>query len=182
MATIDPAIDALGAAEGGGYYYDGVWAGRDVRAGLSRRAAASRPLPMEEICFFVKPIDNSRLVRVLDPHSHRDRLKIGGFFAALFTLAVLYSLPQVALRHSGYKIEDLKRENQALVEANKTLSVREASLRDPQRIDAIAHTQLGMQPALPEQVAWPDGARAPRQNGRELLARNLSRYTAERTR
>ena len=182
MATVESAIDTLSASSGNGFLYDGVWAGRDVRAGLSRRAAASRPLPMEEICFFVKTIDNSRLVRVVDPQSRRDCMKLAGFFAALFTMAVLYIAPHVALRHTGYGIEDLKREYEALGEANRALQVRESTLRDPQRIDAIARTRLGMQPALPEQVAWPDAGRMPRQNGRELLARNLSRFAGTRIR
>jgi cell division protein FtsL len=182
MATIDPAIDTLQSLNDTGFFYDGVWAGRAVRAGLSRRAASSRPLPMEEICFFVKAIDNSRLVRVLDPHSRRDCLKLVGFFASLFVLAVLYILPYLALRHSGYNVEDLKRQNLALGEENRALQVQESTLRDPQRIDTIARTRLGMKPALPEQMTWPDGARTPRQDGRELLARNLSRFAAERTR
>ena len=84
-----------------------------------------------------------------------------------------------ALRHTGYNLEDLKRQNIALGEENRTLQVQESTLRDPQRIDTIARTRLGMKPALPEQMTWPDGARTPRQNGRELLARNLSRFAAD---
>ena len=42
------------------------------------------------------------LVRVLDPHSRRDCLKMGGFIAALFAMAVLYIVPYLALRRTGY--------------------------------------------------------------------------------
>src|SRR5262249_14912788 len=71
------------------FFYDGVAAGREVRAGLSRRPAATRPLPMEDLCFFVKTIDNSRLVRVVDPHSRRECLGLIASVTAVFFLALL---------------------------------------------------------------------------------------------
>jgi cell division protein FtsL len=180
MPTVDPAVDLESYRTP--FIYDGISAGRDVRAGLSRRAAASRPLPMEDLCFFVKTIDNSRLVRVLDPHSRRDCVKLIVFVSALCLLAMLYVVPYLALRYTGYRIEDLKSEHVSLAETNRSLQVQEAALRDPQRIDAIARTRLGMRPALPEQVAWPDAGRPVRPDDRELLARNLSRFALEGTR
>jgi cell division protein FtsL len=182
MATAHPALDTEEDFSDSEFYYDGICAGRAERAGLSRRAAASRPLPMEDLCFFVKNIDNSRLVRVLDPHSRRDCVKMVGFVSALCLLGLLSIVPSLSLRYTGYRIEDLKREQEALAKENRQLQVQEAVLREPKRIDAIARGRLGMQPALPEQVAWPDAGRMPRPDGRELLARNLSRFAAEGTR
>lgn len=157
-------------AQAGGFFYDGVAAGREVRAGLSRRPAATRPLPMEDLCFFIKTIDNSRLVRVVDPHSRRECLGLVICVLAVFLLALLYIGPHLALLRTGYRLEDLKREHEALAESNRQLQVKEATLRDPQRIYSIAR-KLGLEAPAPEQVVWPEpDGRLP--TGRELLARN----------
>ena len=156
----------------GSFFYDGVAAGREVRAGLSRRPAATRPLPMEDLCFFAKSIDNSRLVRVVDPHSRREALGLVACVLAIFFLALLYIGPHLALLHTGYRLEDLKKEHEALAEASRQLQVQEATLRDPRRIYGIAR-KLGLAAPAPEQVVWtePDGSLP---GNRELLARDRS--------
>lgn len=155
----------------GGFYYDGVAAGRGVRAGLSRRAASTRPLPMEELCFFAKSIDNSRLVRVVDPGSKRECLGLTLAVGAACLMALLLAAPYLAMLRSGYRMEDAKKEHQALAETNRQLQVKEAELRDPQRIFRIAVGQLGMRAPRAEQVSWAESDRTPRDPGR-LLARN----------
>ncbi len=152
------------------FFYDGVAAGREVRAGLSRRPAATRPLPLEDLCFFVKTIDNSRLVRVVDPHSRRECFGLIGCILAVFFLALLYIGPHLALLRTGYRLEDLKKENATLAEANQQLQVREATLRDPQRIYSIA-VKMGLVTPSAEQVIFPE-ADGHIPNGRELMARS----------
>lgn len=154
-----------------GFFYDGVAAGRDVRAGLSRRAAATRPLPMEDVCFFVKTVDNSRLVRVVDPNSKRECMGLVACVSAVFVIALLYIVPCLAMLRTGYQIQDLQRENQALAESARQLQVKEAVLRDPQRIYSIARGKLGLNEPTPEQVVWPE-ADGTLPSGRDLLARN----------
>jgi len=160
------------------FLYDGVAAGREVRAGLARRSASVRPLPMEDLCFFVKPIDNSRLVRVLDPHSKWDLLKMlaGGLFGLV--IAFGYIVPYLGMLRTGYRIEELKKEHETLVDQSRVLQVEEAGLRDPRRIDEIARTRLGMSKPSPLQVVWADGANASSQPA-DLLAQNLSLLVAE---
>jgi cell division protein FtsL len=173
-----PPCGEAGRWKDEGFLYDGVAAGREVRARLSRRYAAARPLPMEEICFFVKTIDNSRLVRVVDPRSRRECLGLIGCLAAVFALALLYIGPSLALLRIGYRLEDLKKEHESLAESARQLQVKEAALRDPQRIYSIARGRLGLDSPAPEQVVWPEADGA---GGRELLARNRSpRPVAER--
>ena len=155
------------------FFYDGVAAGREVRAGLSRRSAATRPLPMEEICFFVKSIDNSRLIRVVDPGSRRECFGLIAFLGAVFCLALFYVGPDLAMLRTGYRIEDLKRQHEAMVESNRRLQVSEAALRNPQRIYSIARRNLGLNDPGPEQVVWPEGNSA-EPGGSELLAHNTS--------
>ena len=162
----------------GGFFYDGVAAGRDVRAGLSRRAAATRPLPMEDVCFFVKTIDNSRLVRVVDPNSGRECAGLVVCVSALFVIALLYVVPCLAMLRTGYRIQDLQKENQELTEASRQLQVKEAVLRDPQRIYTIARGQLGLNEPTAEQVVWPDADGTP--TGRELMARNSADSIVQR--
>jgi cell division protein FtsL len=162
----------------GGFFYDGVAAGREVRAGLARRSAATRPLPLEDLCFFVKPIDNSRLVRVVDPRSRWDLLKmlLGGLF--VFALALGYLLPYLGMLRSGYRIQDLQKEHERLAQETRQLQVAEAGLRNPQRIDAIARAQLGMIKPDPAQVSWADGAHTPARPS-DMLAQDLSRFAVE---
>ena len=155
-----------------GFFYDGVAAGREVRAGLSRRSAATRPLPMEELCFFTKPVDNSRLVRVIDPRSRRECLGLVGYLGGVFLVALLYLAPYLGILRTGYRIEEGKKEHEALVETNRQLQVKEARLKDPQRIYNIARG-LGLDAPAPEQVLWQEAGRGPLQN-RDLLARNSS--------
>lgn len=50
-----------------GFVYDGVRVGRAMRAGLSRRSASSRPLPMEDVSFYIKSSSASQLRRRCDP-------------------------------------------------------------------------------------------------------------------
>ncbi len=161
-----------------GFYYDGVMAGREVRAGLSRRPAASRPLPMEEICFFVKPVDNSRLVRVLDPGSRWEWAKVGGAVAAVFVMALLYVLPYLFMLRAGYRIEDSKKQHQELVEAGRRLQVDQAALRDPVRIARQARA-LGMRPPTSAQVSYADASGA---SPADLVAGNLATGQAEASR
>ncbi|HYM09685.1 MAG TPA: cell division protein FtsL [Bryobacterales bacterium] len=182
-AGADRGWDAPAGAQAGpgaaAFFYDGVAAGREVRAGLSRRSAAVRPLPMEDLCFFAKSIDNSRLVRVVDPRSPRECLGLVACLSAVFILAVTYIVPCLLLLRTGYRVETLKKQNDALVESNRQLQVKEAVLRDPQRIYSIARGKLGLSEPAPEQVVWPEaGGQMP--TGHELLARNASRNNKER--
>ncbi len=165
---------------GGEFFYDGVAAGREVRAGLSRRSASARPLPMEDLCFFVKTIDNSRLVRVVDPQSRRECLGLVAWVMALFGVVLLYAVPYLAQLRSGYRVEDLKRDHEVLVENARQLQVREAALRDPQRIYSIARGQLGMGAPSPGRVKWSEPSATPPFSGRDLLARNHAQVPGAR--
>jgi cell division protein FtsL len=62
----------------------------------------------------------------------------------LLALVIVYVCQHASAIDYGYKIEKLRSDRDALSEANRTLKLEEASLRDPKRIDALAKT-MGLQ-------------------------------------
>jgi hypothetical protein len=153
----------------GGFVYDGVRAGRDVRAGLSRRSAAVRPLPMEEVCFYVKDVDNSRRRRKVDPadKSMLGRLVILGVLAVMFCLTSFG--PVAGLRQSGYRLESLNRQHQSLLEVNRQLKMHSAMLSDVRRVTDLAESR-GLAAPPPERYAWQDRTIMPPPDGAELAS------------
>jgi cell division protein FtsL len=107
--------------------------------------------------YFAKAIDNSRLVKVEDPRRARELRQFGIALTCLFVLVMAYAFQHFKAIEYGYKIEALKSQRDGLVEDNRALSLEEASLRDPVRIDRIAHT-LGLQSPQAGQVIRMDSA------------------------
>src|ERR1700726_3365319 len=112
--------------------------------------------------YFSKPIDNSRLVKVEDPRRGREMKQFGVALACLFLLVMVFAWQHFKAIEYGYKIESLRVQRDGLAEINRALRLEEASLRDPQRIDALAR-QLGLQSPQAGQVmrmdtALPDAA------------------------
>lgn len=94
--------------------------------------------------YFAKAIDNSRLVKIEDPKSSRERKQLGIALACLFLLVMTYAWQHFRAIEYGYKIESLRMQRDSLLEQNRALQLEDASLRDPQRIDTLAR-QLGLQ-------------------------------------
>lgn len=107
--------------------------------------------------YFVKAIDNSRLVKVEDPHRAREMRQFGVALGCLFLLVMAYAFQHFKAIEYGYKIEALKSQRDGLVEMNRSLRLEEASLRDPERIDRMAR-ELGLQSPQAGQVIRMDSA------------------------
>jgi cell division protein FtsL len=93
--------------------------------------------------YFSKPIDNSRLVAVAD---HRRNREMAQFFAAacvLFLMVMVYAWQHFSAIEYGYRIEAMKSQRDSLGELNRALRLEDASLRSPERIDALAR-QMGL--------------------------------------
>jgi hypothetical protein len=151
----EPEIEANPAQRWQGFVYDGVRAGRAIRAGLSRRPASSRPLPMEEVALFVKSIDNSQLRRKPDPKGKTAwRQWVGVGCLVFFTLVAGYG-PRAWLRHAGYRQAQQEGRYQALFEINRQLKVRESMLTDLRRVAELASAR-GLTAPPPERFAWQD--------------------------
>ena len=101
--------------------------------------------------YFAKIIDNSRLVRVEDPRRDLEMKQFGAALGCLFLLVMTFAWQHFRAIEYGYKIESLKMQCNGLVEEGRALRLDEASLRDPQRIDALAR-QLGLQSPQAGQV------------------------------
>jgi cell division protein FtsL len=115
-----------------------------------------RALPNEEIYFFVKDIDNARVVRQADPAARGAcwRLILSGGLAVLLLIGVL--LPSAAGRIAGYQIETLRQEQQRLMAEKNALEIDEARLLSPERLDQIAHRLTLIDPA-PRKIVYLDG-------------------------
>jgi cell division protein FtsL len=107
--------------------------------------------------YFRKTIDNSRLVKVEDPRREREMKQFGLALCCLFLLVMGYALQHFRAIEYGYKIEALRSQRDGLTEMNRALRLEEASLLDPERIDAMAR-RLGMQSPQPGQVLRMDAA------------------------
>ncbi len=100
----------------------------------------------------VKRIDNSRLVRHVEPVKMRNYYRavaLGGIVAAFFMLYIYQHFRCIDL---SFQLEDVKARQVEATTLNSSLKLEIASLRNPMRIDVIARRQLGLTEPLPTQV------------------------------
>lgn len=100
----------------------------------------------------VKRIDNSRLVRHMEPVKLRNFYRtaaLGGIIAAFFMLYIYQHFRCIDL---SFQLEDLKGKQEQAATLNGELKLEIAGLRDPHRIDVIARHQLGLTEPGPTQV------------------------------
>jgi cell division protein FtsL len=99
-----------------------------------------------------KRINNSNVVRETDSGHRWEYLLVtllgGLFLAGLF----FYAWQQYQWIQYGYRIEEAQKKREQLAEAARQLRLERASLRNPQRIDAIARGELGMVVPVPGQL------------------------------
>lgn len=107
--------------------------------------------------YFAKAIDNSRLVKVEDPRRARELRQFGIALTCLFVLVMAYAFQHFKAIEYGYKIEALKSQREDLVNLNRALSLEQATLRSPERIDHLAREQ-GLQSPQAGQVIRMDSA------------------------
>jgi cell division protein FtsL len=108
-----------------------------------------------------RPIDNSRLVREVDPRSRKRLLSLLLMIAALVGGVVLYAWPQIETFQTGLEALALHREREHLIELNRKLWLEKASLENLQRIEAIATRDLGLSSPELDRVVVVDVVQAP---------------------
>jgi len=124
-----------------------IWAAyfpQGIGSGGEQPQEARRYIPGAPEIYFPKTIDNSRLVKVADPRRRREMKMFTLAMAVLFVLVMVYVWQHFSAIEYGYKIEALRAQRDSLAEANRALKLEEASLRNPERIDALAKS-MGLQ-------------------------------------
>ena len=100
----------------------------------------------------VKKIDNSRLVRNVEPMKLRNFYRtalLGSVVAMCFMLYIYQHFHCIDL---SFQLEGLKTQQADAAALNSQLNLQIAGLSDPRRIDEIARKQLGLTEVRPEQV------------------------------
>ena len=100
-----------------------------------------RPLPQEDVFFYCKKIDNSRLVRDTDPKGRANCWSAIGVACLAVALLTGVLAPSVASTLAGYKMESLKAEERRLMDERRTLELQEAELLSPERLEKLAQKQ-----------------------------------------
>jgi len=130
--------------------------------------------------YFVKQIDNSRLVREVDVERRREFLSLFGLGVLVFSFLLLLAWQHFQSVRNGYQIEQLKTDYAALEEQNHSYRLEQAALADPQRIDSLARTRLKMITPDPQQLIRAGGVEPASHAGDSPeFARNFSAGSAD---
>ncbi len=106
-----------------------------------------RALPNDDIYFYSKKIDNSRVIRQADPGARGECWSAVGAAGILLVLGGSIIAPHVGSVLAGYKLEALKQERQTLIDQKRDLEVKEAGLLSPERLNALAQARKLTSPA-----------------------------------
>ena len=102
--------------------------------------------------YTVKRIDNSRLVRHVEPVKMRNLLKTAALGAVVAVFCMFYIYQHFRCIDLSFQLEDMKAKQEVAGALNGELRLEIATLRDPRRIDVIARHQLGLSEPAPTQL------------------------------
>jgi cell division protein FtsL len=108
-----------------------------------------------------RTIDNSGVVREVDPRSRRDLVAMLLLVAVLVGGLVLYAWPHFQMRQIATETERLQREKERLIEENRKLRLEKASLENLERVEAIARRDLGLERPSPDRLVVVEAQEAP---------------------
>jgi len=103
-----------------------------------RDAYQLRALPNDDVYFYCKRIDNSRLVRQADPAAKGQCWSAIGATCAVAAILGGMMAPKAATVLAGYKVQQLKQERAGLIEERKALEVEEARVLSPANMGVLA--------------------------------------------
>jgi len=106
-----------------------------------------RTLPQEDVFFYCKKIDNSRLVREADPRARGACWSAIGAAGVVLVLLTGAFAPTVAATLAGYKLEALHSEELRLLDESRNLDLQQAELLSPERLDKLARLNNLVTPA-----------------------------------
>ena len=113
--------------------------------------ARLRPIANEDVYLFVKRIDNSSVIRAVDPAARRARSNsmATGFVAALLVIAGL--VPTAYNITAGFTLQNLREEKVQLEQQRAKLEATQANLVSPERLRQLAKS-LKMSEPEPQQL------------------------------
>jgi hypothetical protein len=111
------------------------------QAAAVRDAYQLRALPNDDVYFYCKRIDNSRLVRQADPAAKGQCWTAIGATCAVAVILGGMMAPKAATVLAGYKVQQLKQERAGLIEERKALYVEEARILSPVNMGVLATRQ-----------------------------------------
>ncbi len=117
---------------------------------------ALRAIANEDIYFFVKEINNNRVVRESDPEARTACWRLIASAGATAVLLAGVLLPSAYGLLAGYQIQSLKQEQSRMSAELSTLELEEAKLLSPARLEELARDQQFLDPA-PRKVVYLEG-------------------------
>jgi len=114
-----------------------------------------RVFPNEDIYFYAKRFDNSRLVRQADPQAREACWKMIGSVGVAAMLLIGVLLPSAYGLLAGYQIQSLQQESKRLANEQASLELQEAKLLSPARMEELARLQRFVDPE-PQKVVYLD--------------------------
>lgn len=149
------------------HIFNRLWMRQDAEADAADRAEARsgvcrlRPLPNEDVYFFVKRIDNSRVIREADPAASRVCWRTIAVACAAAVIVIGILLPHAWGVIAGYQIQSLRAEQQRLKSEFSAVLADEARLLSPERLEELARRQQFVEPSA-DHIHYlsprPDGA------------------------
>jgi cell division protein FtsL len=100
----------------------------------------------------VKRIDNSRLVRHVEPVKLKNFYKTAALGSVIALCCMFYIFQHFRCIDLSFQLEELKQKQAAAAALNSELKLNIATLSRPSRIDQIARLKLGLTQPLPDQV------------------------------
>ncbi len=125
-------------------------------AGPDDKSTRVRGFANEDIYFYVKRIDNTSVVRVMDPEAGHVCWKAIGSMVAAALLLICVLMPHAYGVLAGYRVEALKKQVSELQSDQAKLIVEEATLLSPARMEKMAESQKFVDPE-PANVIYLDG-------------------------
>ena len=107
-------------------------------------------MKLDSAALLGKSIDNSQVIREVDPRSSRDLWWLILLGAVLVLGGVLYAWPHLQLREAGREAQELSRDKERLLEENRKLRLEKAALENLRRVEVIASRDLGLLAPAPE--------------------------------